>query len=696
MEGGCGAHAGTLGHSPRPAASLASTYDRGAAVTVTGRQTSGSKPGSSKKGSATVQATVKTVQATAQTQAAQPAAAQPDVLNPGAAQPDATAPAKGVKPTGSPRPAGVPPQVSTPAGPFPSIAAGTERSKFEQLKADSDYLKEPLRTELSNGKPNFSEGGVQLLKFHGSYQQDNRENRQKGKDKDWQMMLRLRSPGGRVPTQLFLAMDELADRLGNGTLRATTRQTFQMHGVAKADLKEVIGTIIRSLGSTLAACGDINRNVMAPAAPFEKGAYPAARQLANQIADLLVPVAAEGSYLDLWVDGELSYRIKPQAPVKAVRSRQQEGGVFSGDANEPLYGTTFLPRKFKVAVTAPGDNSVDLLTQDIGLVAFTDASGSLRGCNVYVGGGMGRTHNKEETFARTADPLGYVAAEHVLDLVQAIVALQRDHGDRQQRRHSRMKYLIHERGIAWFKSELKTHYFSHPIKGLRQEPKVKLEDYLGWHRQSSGLWFVGIPLLSGRLAGPFKAGLRRLVETYQLEIRVTPNQDLLLCNIGSAQRSSVREGLAALGVESPEAPAALARHALACPALPLCGLAVTEAERGLPAILERLDAQLQRLEIEKSILVRVTGCPNGCARPYMAELGLVGSGPDHYQLWLGGAPNLTRLAEPYLDRLPLEDLETTLEPLLLSWKAAGGRRSLGDHVVKLGRDAVGALLTPTT
>lgn len=622
---------------------------------------------------------------------------QPDAVQPAAAQPAAAAaaPAKTAQPKASKRPAGVPPQISSPAGPFPSIAAGTERSKFEQLKADSDYLKEPLLSELGNDKPHFTEGGVQLLKFHGSYQQDNRENRQKGKEKDWQMMLRLRSPGGRVPAQLFLAMDELADRLGNGTLRATTRQAFQMHGVAKADLKEVIGTIVRSLGSTLAACGDINRNVMAPAAPFEKGAYPAARQLANQIADLLVPVAAEGSYLDLWVDGELSYRIKPQAAVKAVRSRQLQGKVFSGDVNEPLYGPTFLPRKFKVAVTVPGDNSVDLLTQDIGLVAFTDATGALRGCNVYVGGGMGRTHNKEETFARTADPLGYVAAEHVLDLVQAIVALQRDHGDRQQRRHSRMKYLIHERGIAWFKSELKATYFSNPIKGLRLEPKVKLEDYLGWHRQGAGLWFVGLPLLSGRLAGPFKAGLRQLVETYQLELRLTPNQDLLLCNIGSAQRSSVREALAALGVESPEAPARLARHALACPALPLCGLAVTEAERGLPAILERLEAQLQRLEIEKSILVRVTGCPNGCARPYMAELGLVGSGPDQYQLWLGGAPNLTRLAEPYRDRVPLEDLETTLEPLLLSWKAAGGRRSLGDHVVKLGRDAVDALLAAT-
>jgi len=561
-------------------------------------------------------------------------------------------------------------------------------SKFEQLKASSGHLKEPLLTELANDAPNFTEGAVQILKFHGSYQQDNRENRRKGAEKDWQMMLRLRNPGGRVPGPLYLAIDELADRLGNGSLRVTTRQAFQMHGVRKENLKEVIGTIVRHLGSTLSACGDINRNVMAPAAPFEKGGYPAARKLADEIADLLAPQAAEGSYLDLWVDGELSYRIKPSSEVAKVKERQHEGAVFSGDSAEPLYGGTYLPRKFKVAVTVPGDNSVDLLTQDIGLVLFCDPQGNPLGCNVYVGGGMGRTHNKEETFARTADRLGYVAYGHVLDLLQAIVALQRDHGDREQRRHARMKYLIHDRGVDWFRQELQARYFAHPIKAMRLEPKTKLEDYLGWHRQTRGLWFVGLPVLCGRLSGELKSGLRRLVDTYKLEVRLTPNQDLLLCNIGTAQRSTIRDALAGLGIHAPEAPAPLQRHALACPALPLCGLAITEAERILPSVLERLEAQLLRLEISKSVLVRMTGCPNGCARPYMAEIGLVGSGVDQYQLWLGGTPNLSRLAEPYLEKMPLEDLETTLEPLLKAWQSTGGRRSLGDFVVKSGRDTV--------
>ncbi|MCP9833100.1 MULTISPECIES: sulfite reductase, ferredoxin dependent [unclassified Cyanobium] len=577
---------------------------------------------------------------------------------------------------------------------LPSASPAKPPTKQEALKAGSGHLHDPLAAELGNALPSFTDPAVQILKFHGSYQQDDRDKRRKGAEKDWQMMLRLRNPGGRIPTSLYLALDTLADRLGNGTLRITTRQAFQMHGVLKTDLKEVIGGIVRALGSTLSACGDINRNVMAPAAPFERDGYPEARLLADQIADLLAPQAAEGSYLDLWVDGDLSYRIKPKGPVKKARKLQESGVVFSGDSAEPLYGATYLPRKFKVAVTVPGDNSVDLLTQDIGLVLFSDPSGRPLGCNVYVGGGMGRTHNKEETFARTADPLGYVAAAHVLELVQAIVALQRDHGDREQRRHARMKYLIHDRGVDWFRTEL-GRYFPHPIKGMRREPTAVLTDYLGWHRQSPGLWFVGLPVLCGRLQGDLKTGLRRLIETYQLEVRLTPNQDLLLCNIGSAQRVSVRQALAELGLTSPEAPPALARHALACPALPLCGLAVTEAERVLPDVLARLDALLERLEISKPLLVRMTGCPNGCARPYMAEIGLVGSAVDTYQLWLGGSHGLTRLARPYLEKMPLEELEATLEPLLTAWRDKGGPRSrFGDFTERLGDQRVRELLSP--
>ncbi len=574
----------------------------------------------------------------------------------------------------------------------PTESIDTALSKAEKRKLYSGHLREPLLTELGNEEIRFSEDAVQLLKFHGSYQQNHRELRKIDKVKCWQMMLRLRNPGGRVPAQLFSALDDLSDQYGNGTLRITTRQAFQMHGILKADLKTVISSIIENLGSTLAACGDINRNVMAPAAPFENNGYPAARKLADDIADLLSPKAAEGSYLDMWVNGDLSYRFKPSKPVKLARSRQLDDGVFSGSHDEPIYGDTYLPRKFKVAVTVPGDNSVDLLTQDIGLVLFTNKNGSISGCNVYVGGGMGRTHNQDDTFARLADPLGYIQGDDILDLLQSIMALQRDHGDREIRKHARMKYLLHKRGISWFRETLSKDYFKGKLQSLRNEAPAKLMDYLGWHRQKAGMWFVGLPFVCGRLEGNTKKGLREIIERYQLEVRLTPNQDLLLCNIGTNQKSSIKNDLAELGFKLPAEVEPLARHAIACPALPTCGLAITESERVLPNILERLDLQLHNLEINKPILIRMTGCPNGCARPYMAELALVGSGVNQYQLWLGGSANLQRLARPFLQKMPLEDLETTIEPLLRSWKEAGGRRGFGEHITRLGDETVQGML----
>ncbi len=578
--------------------------------------------------------------------------------------------------------------------PSPCIANNSPRAKFEQFKADSNYLNEPLQSELINNSDHFTNDAVQLLKFHGSYQQDDREHRKKGgTGKDWQMMLRLRNPAGYVPGPLFVALDDLSDRLGNQTLRATTRQCFQMHGIKKENIKEVIGTIVKSMGSTLAACGDINRNVMAPAAPYEKGSYPAARKLANDIADVLSPKTAEKTYLDLWVDGEPKYAIKPSPEVKRNRKKQLNPGVFSGDSKEPLYGSTYLPRKFKCATTVPGDNSVDLLTHDIGLVVFTNKHGVLQGCNVYVGGGMGRTHNLDTTFARIADPIGYIEGKDVLELVQSILALQRDYGDRKTRRHSRLKYVMHDMGVDWFMKQLTSNYFTKKIGPLKHEGETILEDYLGWHKQSEKLWFVGLPLLSGRLTGVVKKELRNIVEKYSLDVRLTPNQDLLLCNIGNYQRSSVKDALNKIGFSDPGHPELLARHAMACPALPLCGLAMTEAERSLPELLGRINNQLKELKINKSILIRVTGCPNGCARPYMAELALVGSGLNQYQLWLGGSTNLKRLATPYLQKMPINELEKTLEPLFLSWKDNGKSSSLGDHVTQLGNENVMSLLT---
>ena len=560
------------------------------------------------------------------------------------------------------------------------LANGLEVSKFENFKKGSDFLKEPLASELKNESDHFTNDAVQLLKFHGSYQQDNRENRKPGKSKDWQMMLRLRSPGGEIPGKLFLSLDELSDKLGNGTLRVTTRQAFQMHGIRKDNLKEVIKSIVNSMGSTLAACGDINRNVMAPAAPFETSEYITARTLAVKVADLLTPVAGQGTFLELWADGDLEYTIKPDKEIEENRKLQFKENVFSGTKQEPLYGSTYLPRKFKCAVTVPGDNSVDLLTNDIGIVAFTSKEGDFEGCNFYIGGGMGRTHNNEETFARIADPLGYVEKEDTYELIQSIVAIQRDYGDRKSRKNSRMKYLLHRKGIKWFKKILLDKYFRKEIKPLRKEPENKLIDYLGWHKQNEDYFFVGLPLLSGRLSGKKKSLIRDLVEENDLNLRLTPNQDILLCNIPNKNKSKIKKALKKIGYDNLNDINEIQRHALACPALPLCGLAMTEAERILPEVLTRIENLLTDMNIEKTILFRMTGCPNGCTRPYMAELALVGSGQNKYQLWLGGSKNLQRLAKPYLQRMELDDLEKTIQPLLKFWKKSSAEKDFGDFI----------------
>ena len=573
------------------------------------------------------------------------------------------------------------------------LANGLEVSKFENFKKSSDFLKEPLASELINESDHFTNDAVQLLKFHGSYQQDNRENRKPGVSKDWQMMLRLRSPGGVIPGKLFLCLDELSDNLGNGTLRATTRQAFQMHGIRKDNLKEVIQSIVSSMGSTLAACGDINRNVMAPAAPFETPEYITARALAVKVADLLTPVAGQGTFLELWADGDLEYTIKPDNEIAENRKSQFKEHVFSGTKEEPLYGSSYLPRKFKCAVTVPGDNSVDLLTNDIGIVAFTSKEGLFEGCNFYVGGGMGRTHNNEETFARIADPLGYVPKKDTYELIQSIVAIQRDYGDRKTRKNSRMKYLLHRKGIKWFKKILLDKYFQKEIKPLRKEPENKLIDYLGWHKQNKDYAFVGLPLLSGRLSGKKKSVIKDIVKENDLDIRLTPNQDILLCNIPNKNKSEIKKALIKIGYENLNDINEIQRHALACPALPLCGLAMTEAERILPNILTRIEKLLKDMNIEKTILFRMTGCPNGCTRPYMAELALVGSGQNKYQLWLGGSKNLQRLAKPYLQRMELEDLEKTIKPLLEYWKKSSSEKDFGDFINNQNESLIINLLT---
>ncbi len=565
-------------------------------------------------------------------------------------------------------------------------------SKIEKLKERSNYLREPLLSELQQDTTHFTEDAVQLLKFHGSYQQDNRDNRVKGQEKDYQMMLRTRNPGGFIPPELYLTLDKLSEKYGNHTLRVTTRQGFQIHGILKKNLKTVIADLVRNMGSTLSACGDVNRNVMSPPAPFKnKPEYQYAFQYAHNLADLLTPQS--GAYYEIWLDGEKAISGSEAPEVKAARQSKGRGMIVE-DSPEPIYGQQFLPRKFKICVTVPGDNSVDVYTHDISLIVITDEQGELQGFNVLAGGGLGRTHNKEETFARIADEIGYVEKEDVYDLVKAIVATQRDYGDRTNRRHARMKYLIHDWGVDKFKAKVEE-YFGKEIATFKELPPWKYQDYLGWYEQGDGKLFYGISVVNGRVKdeGKFqlKTALREITQQFSLPMLLSPNHNIILYDILPEHQEAIAQILQTRGIATaPQAIDPLLRYSMACPALPTCGLAITESERALPGIIDRLRALLNKLGMEdEHFVVRMTGCPNGCARPYMAELGFVGSAPQRYQVWLGGTPDQTQLAQPYEQKMPLEDLEPFFEPIFVYFKQdRKPNESFGVFCGRVGFDAI--------
>lgn len=565
-------------------------------------------------------------------------------------------------------------------------------SKIEALKEHSNFLREPVATELLQDTTHFSEDALQLLKYHGSYQQDNRDNRVKGQEKDYQFMLRTRNPGGFVPPELYLALDKLSEEYGNHTLRVTTRQGFQIHGILKKNLKNAIATIIRNLGSTLGACGDLNRNVMAPPAPYKnRPDYQYTWEYADKIADLLTPQT--GAYYEIWLDGEKAISAEEAPEVKEARQRNTNGTNFP-DSEEPIYGQHYMPRKFKIAVTVPGDNSIDLYTQDVSLVVITNKKGELEGFNVLAGGGLGRTHNKEETFARMADAIGYVEKADIYDLIKAIVATQRDYGDRVNRRHSRMKYLLHDWGVEKFRATVEG-YFGKKIAAYKPLPAFQYHDYLGWNEQGDGKLFLGLSVDNGRVKdeGDFrlKTALREITQQFALPMRLTANHNIILYEIEPANKQAIEQILEQNGIGiTPEAIEPLVRFSMACPALPTCGLAVTESERAIPDILERIRALLDKVGLQNEhFVVRMTGCPNGCARPYMAELGFVGSAPETYQVWLGGSPAQTRLAQAYTDRMSVHELETFFEPLFVFFKEQRQKgESFGDFCDRVGFDAL--------
>lgn len=568
--------------------------------------------------------------------------------------------------------------MTPPDGLNAAAPAEPKLSGVERLKASSRHLRGRLADELAEGGTQVSEDGYNLLKFHGSYEQHDRDTatarKQRGEEKDYTFMLRVRMPGGRLTAAQYLALDALADEYGNGSLRITTRQGIQFHGIVKGELKPTIAAINRTLLTTQAACGDVVRNVMTSPAPVRDSAHARIEDDARALSAALLP--ASRAYHQIFLD---------------------EAAGDGADEHEPLYGDTYLPRKFKIGIALPHDNAVDVLTNDLGFVAvFDDAGERLLGYNVAVGGGLGMTHNRASTFPRLADIIGSVGPNELLAVSEAVIRLQRDHGDRGDRRRARLKYVVADRGVPWVIETL-AGYFGRRIAAPLPMSPLAVPELLGWHAQGDGRWWLGVPVPSGRIEDldgvALRTALRELLAGHRMSPVMTPQQDVLLTDIASADRDAVDAVLRRHGVVANEALTPLARWALACPALPTCGLALTEAERVREPIVADIGAALARHGLaDERISLRITGCPNGCARSYTGDIGLVGRVPGSYAIYVGGDFAGTRLSFRLLDRVPEAELGARLDPLFAAFAAERqGSEGFGDFCDRVGAPALLAL-----
>jgi len=522
-------------------------------------------------------------------------------------------------------------------------------SPNEILKAGSRHLRGSISEDLADTSTgNISDSSNQLCKFHGLYMQDDRDQRlalkKAGKDKAFGFMLRVRLPGGKATPEQWLVLDRLADEVASPSLRITTRQTFQFHGVLKGNVKKLVKGINQVMLDSIAACGDVNRNVMAPPNPERD---PVAQQVYDQArawSEYALPKTR--AYHEIYLDEQL---------------------VAGGEEKETMYGETYLPRKFKTGFVIPPSNDVDIFSQDLGFIAIIE-DGKLAGYNVTVGGGQGMNHGNVETYPRLADVLGFIPADKVIAVGEAVLTTQRDHGDRTNRRHARLKYTIDDRGLEWFKGEVEKR------SGVTFEPArpyhfTTIEDPLGWQKCADGTWFYGLHILSGRIKDvpgwPMKTALREIAEAHQGDFRLTPSQNVTISGVTTEQKSVIDAILQKHGLDKENQRSGLRRNALSCVALPTCGLSLAESERALPALLEKFEAILDEAGLrDDAISIRITGCPNGCARPYLAEIGLVGRAPNKYALFLGAKYDGSRLNRLVSPSITLDDAVTLLEPVI--------------------------------
>lgn len=547
----------------------------------------------------------------------------------------------------------------------------TNLTEVEDIKAASNHLRGTLEDGLKDPLSGaIAESDTHVSKFHGIYQQDDRDIRSERKrqklEPAYSFMIRARIPGGLLTSSQWLGLDRIATEHANQTIRLTTRQAIQYHGVVKRDLKQTVAEINQATLDTIAACGDVNRNVMAPPLPTLSSIHRDVQRHAVALSERLMPKSR--AYHEIWLDGEKIESSKTDV--------------------EPIYGDTYLPRKFKAAFVIPPQNDVDVFSQDLGLITIVK-NGAIAGFNVSVGGGMGMAHGETATYPRLGDVLGFIAPDDVLSVAEAVVTTQRDFGDRTNRKHARLKYTIDDRGVDWFRGEVERRSgvtFGAPL----QYAFIANGDTYGWQKDDAGAWHYSLFIENGRV-GDFGdrqllSGLRAVARRHNTEFRLTPNQNLIISKVTEKDKVEINSLLVGYGIENSARTSPLRLNSMACVAFPTCGLAMAESERYLPSLIDKLDAVLlQHGLADEPITIRMTGCPNGCARPYVAEIGLVGKGPGRYTLFLGAGFAGERLGAPYLDNANEEEVLDALNPLFAGFAAErNDAEHFGDYLVRTG------------
>ena len=569
--------------------------------------------------------------------------------------------------------------------PSPSKSDPPKPSAVEGFKQASHFLRGEIPEELVDENAFFGKGSIQLIKHHGSYQQDNRDERKAaradGRGKAYSMMVRTKIPGGKFSSAQMLAELDLCDEVGNATLRVTTRQALQLHGILKTNLRKVIRRINEVQSSTLGACGDVNRNVMCCPAPLRGDAvHDAMQQMADRLAEHFAPHTR--AYHQIWLSEESS------------DEKQLVGGPEDPFEVEPIYGAVYLPRKFKIGIALPGDNCVDVYSQDLGLLAIVEGS-TIVGYNLLVGGGFGVTPTAKKTFPAVAKRMAFITPDQVLEVATAVVKVQRDFGNRADRKVARMKYLIANWGLEKFKAKVEE-YYGQPLPEPHPDDVSGFDDHLGWHEQGDGSWFYGLNIENGRIQDQgtlkLKTAIREICNSLQPPLRFTSHQSILFVDVAEKDKQTLEEILRRNGVPLTEQFSTVRRWSMACPAMPTCGLAVTESERVLPGMMDQLEVELAKLDLAEEIFTtRMTGCPNGCARPYNSDIGLVGKTLGKYTILIGGRRLGDRLNWIYKDLVPAAEVVATLIPLFRYFKQDHKKgETFGDFCERKGLDALRA------